>query len=278
MSIYKAAESIRLKGATELTVMTPIRRGLISGEIRTYEERLRSALQSLKKRAAQSIPTPIGQIPTIHFARWYILRPEQYLRFSTIPHITEADPSHPFQTSSRPPSLPETRLSLQDPNYRELTGDASDTESAPTLPSWLVFTSNFDGDLKAYIREFSSNLATDLDLIWSNCEGYPDRGAADFETFWAYIQSYQLEVGAFFAAYPELTTPRIQQLAAFKDAFDAFVVRTRNSDGTSVETIGRELDAFIQLQQAYTQDFPDAGGLYDAQQADRRAALERRKS
>ena len=258
--------------------MTPIRRGLIPGEIRTYEERLRYALKSLKDRAANGIPTPIGQIPTIHYARWFIIRPEQYLRFSNLTGLTAPDPNHPFATSSRVPSLPETMVKRQDANYVELSDDTDAPDPDPILPSWLVFTSNFDGDLKAYIREFSSDLASDLDLIWSNCEGYPDGGAADFETFWDYIQSFQVEVGAFFAAYPDLTTPRIQQLAAFKEAFDAFVARTRQADGNSVTTIAREFDAFIRLHQAYTTGFPDAGGLYDTEQAERREALERAKT
>ena len=64
-------------GVTELTLFTPIKLGPIPGERRTYEERLRQELASVQRRVDMKLNTPISIIPTIHFARWLILRPEQ---------------------------------------------------------------------------------------------------------------------------------------------------------------------------------------------------------
>src|SRR5271163_2361991 len=133
------ARSKTLGGVTEVTLFTPIRPGLVPGEGRTYEQRLAGALDSVQQRVEAGIPTPIGLMPTIHFARWLILRPAQYLQYSNV-----------------------------------------DPTANSTLHSWLFFTSNFDGELKDYLREFSVFLGDDVDRIWGNCEGWPPLGSHDF--------------------------------------------------------------------------------------------------
>jgi hypothetical protein len=269
------ATSIVRGRVTEVTVLTPIKRGFIPGEYRTYEERLRSLLASLNQRANDGVPTPITAIATIHFARWFIVRPEQYLRYSNVPGVAyepSPEPPPPPDPHASPPTLPYRIPATYDPDYR-LAEQAS--AALPVLPSWLVFTSNYDGDLKAYIRMFSERIAGEMDRIWSNCEGYPLAGAKDFERFWLYVRAHQIETNAFFAAYPELTTARIQQLRVFRDQFDAFVARTRAMDGRSVPNIGALLDEFIAEQQAYTKDFPNDAGLYDKEQTSRSAELKK---
>jgi hypothetical protein len=74
----------------------------------------------------------------------------------------------------------------------------------------LVFTSNFDGDLKLYIRDFSTLIADDLDLVWRNCADYPAQGCRNFESFWQYILAHQIETLAFVVAYPDRTVKDIE--------------------------------------------------------------------
>ena len=214
------ARSTTLGGATEVTLLTPIMPGLVPGEKRTYEQRLASALESVQRRVLQRIPTPIGAMPTIHFARWLILRPAQYLHYSTI------DPAD------------------------------------PSLRSWLFFTSNFDGQLKDYLREFSVFLGEDVDRIWGNCEHWPKAGSRGFEEYWDYAKQHQIPTHAFYAAYPELSVGRIRQLQRFKRAFDELVARTRRPDGTSIDGIGPLLDRFLAENTVYPGDFPQEGGTY----------------
>ena len=266
------ATSIVRDRVTEVTVLTPVKRGFIPGEYRTYEERLRSLLASLNDRANAGIPTPISAIATIHFARWFIIRPEQYLRYSAVKGV-EYEPSAPpnGDPHASPPTLPPNVPAPYSPDYR--LADKMPAADAPVLPSWLVFTSNYDGDLKAYIRMFSERIASEMDRIWSNCEGYPRAGAKDFERFWLYVRAHQIETNAFFAAYPDLSVARVQQLRVFKDQFDAFVARTRGPDGKSVDDIAALFDEFVIEQQAYTKNFPDDAGLYDDEQTDRLSEL-----
>ena len=249
--MLKASQWARSKfvgGVTELVLLTPITPGPIPGERRTFEERLRAELGSIQRRVEIGLSTPISLIPTIHYAGWTILRPEQYLQGAVFPR-------------SAPPTLDPYAPADQEPthDYRFRT--------------WLHFTSSFDGDLKDYLREFSAFLGKDVDRVWGNCEGYPEGGSLDFEAFWQYAKRYQIETDAFFNAYPGVTVPRIHQLKAFKDRFAAFVRATRKPDGSSVEGVGDLLDKFILETQAYTADFPAVGGTYDVDQSDRTAAL-----
>jgi hypothetical protein len=245
---YQVAQSKFVGGVTELVLLTPITPGPIPGQRRTYEERLRQELASIQRRVDRGLNTPISVIPTIHYAGWLILRPEQYLQGACFPR--EAPPS-------LDPYVPADQNPTHDYRFR----------------SWLYFTSYFDGDLKDYLREFSNFLGKDVDRVWGNCEGYPEGGSLDFEAFWQYAKRYQIATDAFFNSYPGVTVPKVYQLKVFKERFAAFVRATRKADGTSVEGIGDLLDRFIMENQAYTADFPAIGGTYDADQAARAAEL-----
>ena len=234
-------------GVSEVTLLTPIKKGLIPGELRTYVERLDAELQLVQQRIDQGIPTPVGHLPTIHFARWLILRPNQYLY---------CDKDYLYCDGKL---LRSGDGASGDAGAQMLKVDKIDFD---TLTSWLFFTSNFDGDMKTYLRDFSVVLGDDVDRIWGNCEGYPPGGSRDFDAYWAYAKQYQLTTDAFSNAYPGLSVPRIRQLAAFKDLFDAFVARTRGPDGRSVAGLPDAFDRFIADTATIPGEFPDADGSY----------------
>jgi hypothetical protein len=219
--MVKWVESKFVGGVSEVTLLTPIKKGLIPGEFWTYEQRLHSVLAEIQSRVEKNYPTPIQLVPVIHFARWLILRPEQYLFYE-----------------------------------QPLPADMD------RYTSWLFFTSNFDGDLKAYLRDFSVVLGADVDRIWGNCEGYPPRGSRDFDAYWAYARKHQLTTHAFYNAYPGLSVPRIRQLAVFKQRFDTFVADTRRADGRSVENLAELFDTFLAATAAFPEGFPDEAGVY----------------
>jgi hypothetical protein len=246
LQVYPSARSKTSGGVTELTLLTPIKLGPIPGERRSYEERLRFELSSVQRRVDRGLNTPVSIMPTIHFARWLILRPEQYLQGACFP-------------GDKPPVIDPYWLVGQTPahDYR--------------FRSWLFFTSNFDGDLKAYLREFSVFLGRDVDRVWGNCEGYPEDGSWNFEAYWLYAKRYQITTDTFYNAYPGVTVPQINRLRLFKARFDAFVRMTRAPDGRSVENVAEMLDRFILENQQYSADFPAASGVFDVTQAARAA-------
>jgi Dyp-type peroxidase family len=78
----------------------------------------------------------------------------------------------------------------------------------------LLFTSNFDGDMKHYFRAFALELTGDIDRVWENCEGYP--GAKDFDVLWQYVKRHQITTRTFYDAYPSLTMPDIERIDALR--------------------------------------------------------------
>ena len=94
----------------------------------------------------------------------------------------------------------------------------------PGRPAELLFTSNFDGEMKSYFRSFALQLTSDIDAVWENCEGYP--GAKDFDRLWQYVKQHQINTATFYCAYPNLTMPQILKLQALKQDFDDFVRKT----------------------------------------------------
>lgn len=235
-------------GVSELTLLTPIKRGKVVykgddgkeiREERTYEERLHEHLNSVQKRIDDGIVTSVSRIATIHFARWQILLPAHYLAYDT----------------DRVPDNPETPLDkvldLPKKNFN-------------VFQSWLLFTSNFDGDLKTYLNEFSALIANDVDRIWGNCEGYPAEGCINFDAYWAYAKKHQITTQAFFNAYPGLGVARIHELALFRERFDALVAKTRNANGSTGNNLKDEFDKFLSDNLSYPQNFPARGGLFTA--------------
>jgi hypothetical protein len=217
-------DSKTVGGVSEVTLFTPIKRGCVPGETRTWEQRLNDVLNSVQRRIDAGLPTPIGRLCTIHFARWLILLPGHFLHYD-----------------------PDGKV----PNH--------------TYTSWLLFTSNFDGDMKTYLNDFSALIADDVDRIWSNCEGYPPEGSRNFDAYWAYAKKHQVTTQSFFNAYPGLTVPRIHELANFRRLFDEFVAETRRPDGSSIEDLPAAFDRFLRRTLVFPQNFPARGGVFELQ-------------
>jgi hypothetical protein len=70
----------------------------------------------------------------------------------------------------------------QNDDYRTLGDPDVRTTSAASARSMLLTMVEFDGDLKVYFRDIATDLNTDFDLIFQNCENYP--GTGNFELFW----------------------------------------------------------------------------------------------
>lgn len=74
----------------------------------------------------------------------------------------------------------------------------------------LLFCSNFDGAVDTYLADFLVHMPDHLDLLWQNCEGYPEKGAgADFAGFIKFIVSGYVPCQFFFAAYPDATVKQV---------------------------------------------------------------------
>jgi hypothetical protein len=74
---------------------------------------------------------------------------------------------------------------------------------------YLIFTSNFDGDLDSYLDELCEQLAPEAGEIWGRCIGCPQsaRGAE----LKAYLKHNQIDTGVFFAAYGHATVQTVKR-------------------------------------------------------------------
>jgi hypothetical protein len=74
---------------------------------------------------------------------------------------------------------------------------------------YLIFTSNFDGDLDSYLDELCDELRAEAQEIWGRCIGCPEQaGGAALKR---YLKHNQIDTGIFFAAYPDATTTTVKR-------------------------------------------------------------------
>ncbi len=281
--VVKAAlvERDRLKWATsrtvgrvsEISVMAPIRLGRVPGERRTYEERLRRVIADLAGRAEEGIPNELDRVPTIHFGRLFIVRPEQYLTYSR--GLDDLNYCPPPNSSTGEPD--DVKIPDQIDDYASTgvraDGDTSDDHSgfarvnmpvnnagAPVLRSWLFTLVEFDGDLRTYMRDIAVFLGEAFDSVFANCEDFP--GTTDFERFWLWLRRYQIPTDLLYARYPNLTVTRIKELEDFKRRFDAFVAKVRPASGAPVRSMDELFDQFLRDTHQHHVNFPTPGGVY----------------
>jgi hypothetical protein len=116
----------------------------------------------------------------------------------------------------------------------------------------LIFTSNFDGSMWQYLRDFANLIADDLDRVWENCIGYPQQGSADFDAFWDYVCKHQVSTTAFYADNFMESVQRRRALLRFKSNFDAFLQQWHAVDKIKQNREFRAaFDEFVLQNQSY---------------------------
>jgi hypothetical protein len=102
----------------------------------------------------------------------------------------------------------------------------------------LLFTSNFDGGLDAYLEALQNGLGEDADAVWGHCRDYPGRGAG----FAPWMKAHQLEAALFFAAYGGHT---LEQVRANLDKRARTISFALEAQGLSDEELkSRFMEAF----------------------------------
>ena len=86
----------------------------------------------------------------------------------------------------------------------------------------LLFSSNHDGEVGAYLEGLRTGMADDADAIWGHCRGYP--GHADGPAFAAWMRAHMLEAALFFAAYGGMTVEQVQDNLARRRALLELVI------------------------------------------------------
>jgi hypothetical protein len=258
--LFQWAMSASLGGVSEIAVLAPIRKGSPPGERRTYEQVARDAIGNLAARHAQGLPTELGKLSTIHFGRMIVLRPEQYLSYSTRAGVYYyEEPGFIGPDRAEDAHGPSRQVPKPIDDFREFSDTLKNPERTD-YRSWILTLVEFDGDLKVYMRDIARSLNGDFDAIFKTCEAYP--GADRYEDWWSWIRRFQVNVDLFYATYPNLSVVRIKQLETFKRRFDAFVARVRSPTGPRVRSMDELFDQFLAENQQFASGFPSPGGLF----------------
>jgi hypothetical protein len=93
---------------------------------------------------------------------------------------------------------------------------------------YLLFTSNFDGELDAYLDQLLAAMAKEADEIWGACVGYP--GSGDPRAFKEYLTHNRIPTTFFVSAYPQATVDDVRSSMALRAQITDFAIRAQGLD------------------------------------------------
>jgi hypothetical protein len=105
---------------------------------------------------------------------------------------------------------------------------------------YLVFETNTDVDLEAYVTGLAENVPEHVEAIWSHCAGYP--GVTDVAAFVKYMKACQIPTTFFFAAVNDKSVTETLTALETKRAVSEFIVTHQGMDPAQVQ---REFAAFV---------------------------------
>ncbi len=105
---------------------------------------------------------------------------------------------------------------------------------------YLVFESNFDGDLDTYLECLAKEAGEHVNAVWKHCEGFP--GTEDRDAFKKYMKKCQVPTTFFFAAVNDKTMGQTLRALQVKNAFAAFV---EQNQGKPAEELQKAFAAFL---------------------------------
>jgi hypothetical protein len=97
---------------------------------------------------------------------------------------------------------------------------------------YLIFTSNFDGDLDSYLDELCTELADEAQQIWGRCIGCPEPAGGD--ALKRYLKHNQIDTGIFFAAYPDATTDTVKRSLRNREQMIEFARTSQGLDNAAL--------------------------------------------
>jgi hypothetical protein len=104
---------------------------------------------------------------------------------------------------------------------------------------YLVFESNFDGDLDGYLSRLATDARAEVDAIWQHCEGYP--GVQNVATFVSYMKKCQITTTFYFADVNNKTVQQTLRALQTQSAVAAFI---EQNQGKSPQELQRSFLEF----------------------------------
>jgi hypothetical protein len=108
----------------------------------------------------------------------------------------------------------------------------------PLGTQFLLFTSNFDGDVDSYLRELVELIPDEAAQIWGHCIGCPQ--PAEGAALKAYLHRNQVDSGVVFAAYGDASVAQVKRALDKRARLIDFAVRAQDMQS------GERREAFLQ--------------------------------
>jgi hypothetical protein len=98
---------------------------------------------------------------------------------------------------------------------------------------YLVFETNFDGDLDIYLTRMAREIPDFVDSVWKHCVGYP--GVADPAAFAAYMKKCQVETTFFFADVNDKTVQQTLKALQLQSALAHFIEEHQGKPAAEIQ-------------------------------------------
>jgi hypothetical protein len=109
-----------------------------------------------------------------------------------------------------------------------------DTWKAPRL----LFTTNFDGPLDAYLEALRTGLGADGDAIFGHCTAYP--GSTDAQRWRAWLNARTVPSALFFAAYGDQTVSEVKANLDLRARLIAFALDAQGLEPAQLQARFKE--------------------------------------
>jgi len=106
---------------------------------------------------------------------------------------------------------------------------------------YLVFETNFDGDLETYLTRLARETPEFVDNVWKHCVGYP--GISDIAAFIAYMKKCQIPTTFFFADVNDRTVQQTLKALRTQSGLASFIEKHQGKPPSEIQ---REFGALLQ--------------------------------
>lgn len=98
---------------------------------------------------------------------------------------------------------------------------------------YLIFESNFDGDLDAYLARLAREAKEEVNAVWQHCEAYP--GVEDVGAFIAYMKKCQVETTFYFADVNDKTVQQTLRALQTQSAVATFIEKNQGKPADELQ-------------------------------------------
>jgi len=98
---------------------------------------------------------------------------------------------------------------------------------------YLIFESNFDGDLDAYLERMAREIPDMVHAVWQHCIGYP--GVENVAAFKAYMKRCQVKTTFYFADVNDKTVQQTLRALQTQSAVAAFIERNQGAPAEALQ-------------------------------------------